>query len=359
MTELQTKIAQMLIVGIGDYVLTRTEWEICRDHGFGGFVLFSRNCCDPMQIHSLSRSLASTAEKYPPFIAVDEEGGSVHRLPAPLTHFPAAALIGQTRNPDLAIKVGRACALELALLGINLNFAPVLDVHSNPRNPIIGERSFGSTAEQVIDMALAWGEGLRSGGVIPCGKHFPGHGATDKDSHLELPVVAKSLTELNALELAPFLHACQNGIEALMTAHVVFAAVDERLPATLSSQMITGLLRQQLGYEGVVFSDDMEMKAISANFGTEEAALLSVRAGVDVLLYCHDLSKATAVFEFLCHEAQRDKRLRARVDQSFARISKLKMRCLRKQRRLPHNDLVERLSAFEHKKLISEIHGSL
>jgi beta-N-acetylhexosaminidase len=140
---------------------------------------------------------------------------------------------------------------------------------------------------------------------------------------------------------------------------VVFAALDERLPATLSSQIVTGLLRQQLGYEGVVFSDDMEMKAISANFDTEEAALLSVRAGVDVLLYCHDLSKPTAVFEFLCHEAERDKRLRARVDQSFARISKLKMRCLRKQRRLPHNDLVERLSAFDHKKLIKEIHCSL
>jgi beta-N-acetylhexosaminidase len=358
-TELKTKIAQMLMVGIGGNELTTEELELCRYHGFGGFILFSRNCRNPSQIGSLCPSLSKTAGENLPFIAIDEEGGRVHRLPPPFTHFPAAAVIGQTGNPDLAYRVGRATAAELTLLGINLNFAPVLDVDSNPMNPIIGDRSFGTTPGQVIATALAWSEGLRSSGIIPCGKHFPGHGDTDKDSHLDLPVVAKSLTELQAVELEPFLHACRSRIEALMTAHVVYPALDERLPSTLSSRIVTGKLREELGYEGVVFSDDMEMKAITENFDTEEAALLCVRAGVDVLLYCHDLPKAARVFDLFCHEARRDKRLRDRIDESYARISELKMRCLRQPRSLTDKELLEKLIAFDHRKLIDEIHGSL
>lgn len=358
MRELELKIAQMLMVGIGGCQLTPTELEICQFHGFGGFILFSRNCRDPSQICSLSRSLSRTAVKHLPFIAIDEEGGRVHRLPAPFSHFPAAALIGQTGNPDLACRLGRATAAELRLIGINLDFAPVLDVGSNAKNPIIGDRTFGSTPEKVIAMALAWGEGLRSGGVIPCGKHFPGHGHADKDSHLDLPVVGKSLAQLQALELKSFLHACRTRIETLMTAHVVFPALDERLPATLSSQIVTGILRQQLGFEGVVFSDDLEMKAITQNFGNEEAAVLSVRAGIDVLLYCHDLSKALRVFDLLCREAGRDKQLRDRIDESCTRISKLKRRLLREPRSLPDDKLIETL-AFDHRQLIDEVHGSL
>jgi beta-N-acetylhexosaminidase len=357
MTELEMKVAQMLMVGIGSHELTRIELEICRHHSFGGFILFSRNCRDLPQIRSLCRLLSTTADL--PFIAIDQEGGGVHRLPPPLTHFPAAAVIGQTRNPDLAERFGRATAAELALLGINLDFAPVLDVGSNPKNPIIGDRSFGSTPDQVIAMALAWSKGLRSNGIIPCGKHFPGHGSTDKDSHLELPVVAKSLTELRAVDLRPFYHACRSRIGALMTAHLVFPALDERLPATLSRQIVNGILRQQLGYEGVVFSDDMEMKALTENFNTEEAALLSLHAGVDVLLYCHDLSKATAMFDLFCREGKRDKQMRDRIDESYARISKLKMRCLRQTRSLTDKELLEKLIAFGHNKLIDEIHGSL
>ena len=357
MTQLETKIAQMLMVGIGGHEFTRTEWEICRRHGFGGFILFSRNCRDLSQIRSLCGSLSTMADL--PFIAIDEEGGEVHRLPPPFTHFPAPAVIGRTGNPYLAERIGHATAAELALLGINLDFAPVLDVASNPKNRVIGNRSFGATPDQVIMIALAWSEGLRSSGIIPCGKHFPGHGSTDEDSHLALPVLAKSLTELRDVDLKPFRHACGSRIEALMTAHVVFPALDERLPATLSSPIVTGLLREQLGYQGVVFSDDMEMKAITANFDTEEAALLSVRAGVDVLLYCHDLIRATAVFELLCHEAKRDKQLRTRIDESCARIRALKMRCLRQTCNLPDEELLERFIALNHKKLIDEIHGSL
>jgi beta-N-acetylhexosaminidase len=355
--ELERNIGQMLMVGVSGYALTEAELKICRSLNFGGFILFSHNCCEPAQIHSLCRALATTTGNLP-FIAIDEEGGRVHRLPPPCTHFPPAALVGKTGTPDLAFRVGRAVAAELTLLGINLNFAPVLDVNSNDENPIIGDRSFAATPQQVAAMALAWSEGLRSGGIIACGKHFPGHGSTETDSHLNLPVVAKSLSELHSVELMPFLHACRNRIEALMTAHVVFPALDQEFPATLSSRIVTGVLRQELGYEGVVFSDDMEMKAITGNFNAGEAALSSVRAGINVLLYCHDLSTAVGIFELLCREARQDSQLRARINESSARISKLKMRCLRQQRGVPDNQLVEQLLALGHRKLIDEVYGS-
>jgi beta-N-acetylhexosaminidase len=354
---LQRQIGQMLMVGIGGYELTTAELKICQSYDFGGFILFSRNCSDPTQIHSLCRSLCKTTRNLP-FIAIDEEGGRVHRLPPPFTHFPPAALVGKTGSPDLAFRVGRAVAAELTLIGINLNFAPVLDVNSNAENPIIGDRSFGATPDQAAAMALAWSEGLSSSGIIPCGKHFPGHGNTDTDSHLDLPLVAKSLSELYAVELQPFLHACRSPIQALMTAHVVFPALDKELPATLSSRIVTGVLRQELGYEGVVFSDDMEMKAITGNFDAEEAAVSAVRAGINVLLYCHDLSKAVGIFELLCREARQDSQLRARINESSARISKLKMRCLRKQRSVTDNRLVEQLLALNHGKLTDEVYGS-
>lgn len=355
--KLESNVGQMLMVGIGGYELTTAEFNICRTRNFGGFILFSRNCCEAAQIHFLCRSLSRASDNLP-FIAIDEEGGRVHRLPLPFTHFPAAARIGKTGSLDLAFRIGRAVAAELTLLGINLNFAPVLDVNSNAENPIIGDRSFGTTPDRVAAMALAWSEGLRSTGIIPCGKHFPGHGHTDTDSHLQLPVVAKSLSELHALELKPFLHACRNRIDGLMTAHVVFPALDEEFPATLSSRIVTGILRQELGYKGLVFSDDMEMKAITGNFDAEEAAVSSVRAGINVLLYCHDITRAAGIVELLCREARRDTQLRARINESSARISKLKIRCLPQQRGTPDNQLVEQLLALNHGKLIDEVYGS-
>ncbi|HEX2241733.1 MAG TPA: beta-N-acetylhexosaminidase [Gammaproteobacteria bacterium] len=357
MKELEIKIGQMLMVGLSGHELTTAELKICQSHNFGGFILFSRNCCDLAQIRSLCRSLCQVTSDTP-FIAIDEEGGSVHRLPSPFTHFPPAARIGKTGNLDLAFRVGRAIAAELTLVGINLNFAPVLDVNSNAGNPIIGDRSFGTTPKQVAAMALAWSDGLRSMGIIPCGKHFPGHGHTDTDSHLQLPRVTKSLSELHAVELKPFLDACRGRIEALMTAHVVFPALDEELPATLSSRIVTGVLRQEFGYKGVVFSDDMEMKAISGNFDAGEAAVSSVRAGIDVLLYCHDLAKAAGIVELLCREARDDSQLLARIEESHARIDIIKKRCLRRHGSLPDNGLLEHLIARDHRKLVDEIHGS-
>lgn len=357
MKTLREKIGQMFLVGCQGEALTHNEQLIFAEYQFGGVVLFKRNCAEPAQIVQLCRALWDLAVDAPPFIAIDQEGGTVHRLPAPFTHFPAAARVGEHRNADLARRLGRATAEELKLVGINLNFAPVLDVDSNPANPIIGDRAFGSEPTQVIEIGSAWTQGLRDGGIIPCGKHFPGHGDTDKDSHFEMPIVRKTLDELKTVELPPFAHACRTRIESLMTAHVLYSALEPKFPATLSEAIVTGLLRHQLGYDGVIFSDDMEMKAIADNYGVEEAAVLAVRAGVDVLLFCHDIEKALQAFEFLCNEVARDPVVCARVEASYRRITELKQRCLKNFTGMAENQIVARLAEVDHRLLVDVSFG--
>ena len=352
MAGLREKIGQMFMVGCQAEHLAASEQLIIGEFRFGGFILFKRNCSDPTQIASLCRKLWDTDDDNPPFIAIDEEGGRVHRLPEPFTHFPAAAQIGAKCDTALARQLGRAIAEELKLIGVNLNFAPVLDVNSNPANPVVGDRAFGSDPERVIEIGSAWVEGLREGNIVPCGKHFPGHGGTDKDSHFALPTVNKSLAELRTGELPPFIHACRERIECLMTAHVLYPALDPIFPATLSEPIVTELLRHQLGYDGVVFSDDMEMKAISAHFSVEDATMRALQAGIDILLYCHDIENAVKAFELLCNEAERDPFVRARIDASHRRISELKRRYLKSFTGVAESEIVARLMELDHRRLV-------
>jgi beta-N-acetylhexosaminidase len=359
MNELRKKIGQMFMVGLAGEALKRQELSFLRDSPFGGFILFKHNCSTPHQVRALCHSLWQVEKDLPPFVAIDQEGGRAHRLPEPFTHFPSAARIGETGDPALAYRVGRAAGVELALAGINLNFAPVLDVNSNPQNPVIGERSFASDPEQVIKFGEAWIQGTRDAGIIPCGKHFPGHGDTDKDSHLDLPTVDRDLQGLRAIELPPFGAACRKQIESLMTAHVLYPALDAEFPATLSSKIVTGLLRGELCYDGVVFSDAMEMKGISDNYGAEEAAALCIRAGVDVLLYSHQILRVIHVFEFLVAQAERDPVLRDRIENSYRRIVKLKRQYLESFSGVPEDELLERLFQLNHKRIADDLHGSL
>jgi beta-N-acetylhexosaminidase len=359
METLREKVGRMIMVGCQGESLSRGERLIFAEYGFGGFILVRKNCCEPRQILSLCRTLWESASGLPPFIAIDEEGGKVHRLPRPFTHFPAAARIGAHNDLSLAYRVGRAMAAELSLAGFNLNFAPVLDVNSNPRNPIIGERAFGSNPKSVTDMSTAWMRGLGDGGIIPCGKHFPGHGDTHEGSHLALPTVEKSLADLGAIELPPFIEACHRGIDALMTAHVKFTALDPTHAATLSEPIVTGLLRHQLGYDGVVFSDDMEMKAISDHYDVGGAATLALRSGVDVMLFCDDLEKAVQALESLHAEAERQPALRAQVEASHRRSSELKERRLKAFSGVTENELEDRLKRLDHRRIVDEIHGNL
>lgn len=289
---LRQQIGRLLFVGIPGPTFddhTRSTLEALY---VGGVVLFRRNVETPAQLAQLIAALHALPSR--PLVAIDHEGGRVNRLGEPFTQFPAAAAVGRRRDAELAYRVGRAMAAELRSIGIDVNFAPVLDVNSNPANPVIGDRAFSSEADVVGELGIAQMRGLLDGGVVPCGKHFPGHGDTVKDSHLELPVVDRPRVELERTELVPFRAAIAAGVPMLMTAHVLYPSLDPEHPATVSRRILTGLLREEMRFQGVVVSDDLQMRAISEGWDIGGVALATLEAGVDALLVCQDLSQAVA-----------------------------------------------------------------
>ncbi len=294
----------------------------------GGVMLFRPNIVDPPQVASLVASLRAAAPPDAPLlVSIDQEGGLVQRVRAPATVWPPMLAVGDARDLVRTTAVGRAIGEELAALGIGWNFAPVLDVHTNPANPVIGNRAFGTTPEAVTAQALAFWRGLRASGLVGCGKHFPGHGDTRTDSHLDLPVVAHDLERLRRVELAPFAAAARAGMEALMTAHVLYPALDPDRPATLSHRIATELLRDELGFRGVLVSDDLGMKSVADRYSIEELAVLTIEAGVDHLLVREPVARQMAAFEAIVYAAEARSEIRARVAESAARVAALKAAC--------------------------------
>ena len=235
--------------------------------------------------------------------------------------------VGDAGDAARTRQVGRALGDELAALGIGWDFAPVLDVHTNPANPVIGSRAFGVTPEAVTTHALAFWRGLRDAGVVGCGKHFPGHGDTRADSHLELPIVDHDVDRLRAVELAPFAAAARAGMEALMTAHVLYPALDPDRPATLSRPILTDLLRGELGFRGVIVSDDLGMKAVADRYPIDELAVACIEAGADHLLVREPVARQVAAHAALVRAAETRADFRARVEESAARVAALKAAC--------------------------------
>jgi beta-N-acetylhexosaminidase len=299
-----------------------------------GVILFKRNL-DPdfFAIAELNRAIASAAAlpssgDAPPLIAVDQEGGRVARLGPPALVVPPMRVLAAHDDEARAERVARAQARELAALGFTMNFAPVLDVDSCAENPIIGDRSFARDAATVARFGVAYARGLEAGGILACGKHFPGHGDTRTDSHLELPHVDAPRARLDDIELPPFAAAARAKIAAFMSAHVVYPALDADRPATMSFAICTTLLRDTMKFEGVLFSDDLEMNAISAHHAVEDAAVLSIAAGCDILLVCSDEAMQARVYDALVREAEKSEAFRSRCQTAAERSRAMRRRVL-------------------------------
>ena len=294
----------------------------------GGVMLFRPNISTPGQLAALVAERRGAAPSdWPLLVSIDQEGGLVQRLRAPATVWPAMLSVGAAGDVARATAVGRALGEELAAVGVGWNFAPVLDVHTNPANPVIGNRAFGTSADAVARHALAFWRGLRGAGLVGCGKHYPGHGDTRTDSHHDLPVVAHDVDRLRAVELAPFAAAARAGMEAFMTAHVLYPALDPDRPATLSRRIATELLRGELGFRGVLVSDDLGMKAVADRYSIEELAVGAIEAGVDHLLVREPVERQRAAFEAIVRAAEARSDVRARVEESAARVGALKAAC--------------------------------
>ncbi|MFX3649566.1 MAG: beta-N-acetylhexosaminidase [Paenibacillus sp.] len=323
---LEEKIGQMILAGVQGTTLDDQAKQMIKDQKVGGIIFYANNVTTLEGTAKFVQSIKDTNQSNPVpiFMSVDQEGGKVSRMPETVESIPSNKKVGQTKDSALAETMGELLARQVRLAGFNVDFAPVLDVNSNPKNPVIGDRSFGSSAELVSRMGIAEMKGLRSEGIIPVVKHFPGHGDTSVDSHLDLPVVNKTEKQLAELEWIPFQAAVKEQVEAVMVAHILFPKLDPDHPASLSDVIIGEHLRGKFKYDGVVITDDLSMGAIAKNFKLDEAALATVKAGSDILLVAHSYESAKTIFDTLTSAVKSGEISESRIDESVYRILALK-----------------------------------
>lgn len=333
---IEAKLAQMFVVGVPGTELAPASDEFLKEYQPGGVIYFGHNFEMPALLAEMSEAIQATRDRqrnFPLFLCVDHEGGRVQRFRKPFTQFPDAAQIGEINSPKLAFMVAEVMARELRAVGVNVNFFPVCDIHTRANNPVIGRRSFSSDDEIVSKMASAMVRGFVANKVIACAKHFPGHGDTVVDSHVELPRIDVPWEQLMKRELKPFARAIKSRVDMIMTAHILNQALDPIYPATLSYSTVTNGLRKELRYSKLVITDDMTMDAVAKNFGGDDALALAINAGCDLLLYRTEERGRQAMdsaFKFLASG-----RITAeQVEAAYARIKDVKERML-----LPYNAL--------------------
>ncbi|KAJ9271552.1 CAZyme family GH3 [Paecilomyces variotii] len=327
------KVGQLFVVGFHGTTAGPIIKTLIREYGVGAVILFKRNIVDAAQLQSLTLALQQEAKdaghEYPLFIGIDQENGLVTRISPPVvSQLPGSMALGAADSTDFAYEVGKATGRTLEFFGINMNYAPVCDINSEPRNPVIGVRSFGDDPEFVGRFASAMAKGLRESNVVPTVKHFPGHGDTAVDSHFGLPVIEKSRDDLERCELVPFRRAVAEGIEAVMTAHIALPQVGANdMPATLSVEAMN-ILREDMKYQGMVVTDCLEMDGIRTTYGTERGSVLALKAGSDSIMVCHKYSMQVASILTLCDAIRTGEIPHERLEEAFGRVTQLKKRFL-------------------------------
>ncbi|SMF87705.1 beta-N-acetylhexosaminidase [Paenibacillus uliginis N3/975] len=358
---LEQKIGQMFICGFDALTPNDHAKKLIQDYHVGGIVYFRRNVQKLSQLSELSSSLqdlAASSGEPPLIVAIDQEGGMVARIDHEgISRIPGNMALGATGSQEYTYQVGKIGAKELRALGINMNFAPCLDVNNNPLNPVIGVRSFGEDPQAVAVHGVAAIKGYQEEGVSATAKHFPGHGDTSVDSHLGLASVPHERARLDQVELYPFKKAIEDEVDAIMTAHVSFPAIepDDGIPATLSHAVLTGLLREEMRFQGLIITDCLEMHAIAKEFGIPEGAIRSIEAGADCVLVSHTLKDQEAAIRAVADAVRSGRISEDRIDASVERILTLKARNAHTVRNLPAVDLAS--LSQEAKGLLSEIAG--
>jgi len=328
-SSIRRDIGQLLIGSLPGTTITPELRSLAKEFQLGGVILFSRNIEAPEQVAELAHDAQSLATDSPLWVSVDQEGGRVARLKAPFTEWPPMAVLGRSGDSSLASRFAASLAAELKAVGITLDYAPVLDIHTNPKNPIIGDRALAESAERVAELGAAIVAGLQNHGVAACGKHFPGHGDTAVDSHLDLPLVEHPPDRIRRVECVPFRAAITADVAFIMTAHILVPTLDEDLPATLSPRIVRGMLRDELGFNNVIVSDDLEMKAIAKTWTVPDAAVRAIAAGCDAFLVCSGDADAQAqALEALVHAVEEGRIPQKALDDSQRRLRQAKERFL-------------------------------
>ena len=357
MRDMRRHIGQLAITGFAGRSIPPDLRLLARDFDLGGVVFFGRNVEAPDQVAEMSRDAQALASDVPLWVSVDQEGGRVARLKTPFTVWPPMLTLGRSGDERLAERFARALAIELRAVGISLDFTPVLDILTNPSNPVIGDRALAEQADDVARLGTAIIRTLQAEGVAACGKHFPGHGDTSADSHHELPVVDHPPDRIERVELVPFRAAVAADVAGLMTAHILIPSLDEEQPATLSPRIIA-MAKQQLNFQGVVFTDDLEMKAISGKYGLGAASVSALAAGCDVVLLCgSDQAAQVEALEAIIHAVEDRTLPLKRIEDAFARQRRIKERFLAAPRPLPLSGVALRtlLGRDEHQAIAAEM----
>jgi beta-N-acetylhexosaminidase len=350
------KIGQLFIVGFEGTEVTPELAAWMEMYGWGGVILFGRNVESPAQLLALTHGLQTARRaSMPLLIAVDQEGGRVARLKTPFTAFPSAATVGQAASEPLAYDLGQTLGRELRAVGINVDMAPVLDVLTNPANTVIGDRAFSAEPQDVARLGVAFMRGLHAAGILAVAKHFPGHGDTRLDSHIALPLAERTEAQLRACELLPFQEAIAAGLQAIMTAHVICKALDPYHPATASASILTGMLRQEWGFPGVIVSDDLGMAAMSEAMPWEEVPLRALRAGVDLLLICHQRWRQEQAYTTVLRATERGDLPETLVDDALAKVQALKSRLHDLLQKTVTPPTLACIGSVEHRTLAAKI----
>jgi beta-N-acetylhexosaminidase len=358
MRDIRRHIGQLAVVGFNGHVLPAEVRQIAREFDLGGVTFFARNVQEPEQVADLSRESQALATEIPLWVSVDQEGGRVARLKRPFTEWPPMQTLGRAGDEALAERFARALATELKAVGISLDYTPVLDVLTNPKNPVIGDRALAERAEDVARLGVVIIRTLQAEGMAACGKHFPGHGDTSVDSHFDLPLIEHPPDRLEAVELVPFKAAIAADVACIMTAHILIPALDEQHPATLSPAIVDGWLRKKLGFNGVILTDDMAMKAISGRYGLGEASVQAIAAGCDGVLMCAPQpDDQMAALEAIIYAVEQGRIPRPRVEDALSRHRKAKERFLAPPRPRPATGAALRamLGRDEHQAIAAEM----
>jgi len=357
---IRQQIGQLMIIGLKGKSLEADEKKFISDNNIGGIILFSRNIEDPKQVHNLITEVQSLRHKMPDkvplFVSVDMEGGRVARFKAPFTQWPPLAKLGDIDSPTLAFKFAETMGHELTSVGVNMDFAPCIDILTNPQNVLIGDRSLGSDPEIVAKLGSAIVRGYLKSDVIACAKHFPGHGNTLIDSHEDLPVEeATDLERLSSTELVPFKRCFRARLELLMTAHMKFPKIDPEWPVTLSEIFLKKILREELGYKQLVITDDLDMKALASYYDAEFIPVRALKAGADILLYCNDHSKPPLCLDAV-QKAITDKVLdAAEISARVTKVLNLKKARIKRVDPLPLTEVSKILGHPDHLRLAKSI----
>jgi beta-N-acetylhexosaminidase len=350
----KSKLGELIITGFEGTELTEETAAFLSQAKIGGVLLFAPNYKDPEQVARLISEVQECRSELPLWVSVDQEGGRVQRFKAPYTIIPPASKLGLTDSPKLAFEIAEMMAKELKAVGVNLNFNPVADILTNPKNPVIGDRAYSADEDIVSKMVTAMCRGHLVGGVQPCVKHFPGHGDTHVDSHFALPAVETPLEALREREFRPFVKAFKSRCAFVMTAHIINPTIDPKYPATLSEKTLKGVLRQELRYTKIIVSDDLEMQAITDHYGAEDAPRMALQAGCDLLIYRTEKA-ARHAYQSLANDLEAETLDPAVVLEAAQRSIAQKKEALHPYKGPDFSEIKRLIGCAEHKAMIERL----